>query len=149
MAHSNIVIQSRPSLTITPNATHLRYLPLRGISPKASRFSWRQPLQDVAGRLARLGPCFASRPNVICFESLEPPCQIRCSYYIQIIRMSLRLLQFLAQKWGLGTTVEALDGACRDPIDSIMHCLHFGGVGESTMEIRRGQLIESTLRSRD
>ena len=32
------VIQSRPSLTTTPNAAHFRPLPLRGTAPKASRF---------------------------------------------------------------------------------------------------------------
>ena len=71
------VIQSRLSLTPTPNATHFRHLPLRGTAPKASRFFWRQSTQDVAGRPPRLGPCTASRPNMTRFESLEPPCRTR------------------------------------------------------------------------
>ena len=71
------VIQSRPSLTTTPNATHFRPLPLRGIAPKASRFFCRQSTHDVAGRPPRLGPCTASRPNMTRFDSLESPCRTR------------------------------------------------------------------------
>ena len=71
------VIQSRPSLTTTPNATHFRPLPLRGTAPKASKFFSRQSTQDVAGRPPRLGPCTASRPNMTRFESLESPCRTR------------------------------------------------------------------------
>ena len=71
------VIQSRPSLTTTPNATHFRLLPLRGTASKASTFFWRQSTQDVAGRPPSLRPCTASRPNMTRFESLEPPCRTR------------------------------------------------------------------------
>ena len=71
------VIQSRPSLTTTPNATHFRPLPLRGTAPKASRFFCRQSTHDVAGRPPRLGPCTASRPNMTRFDSLESPCRTR------------------------------------------------------------------------
>ena len=71
------VIQSRPSLTTTPNATHFHPLPLRGTAPKASTFFWRQTTQDVAGRPPRLGPFTASRPNMTRFESLESPCRTR------------------------------------------------------------------------
>ena len=71
------VIQSRPSLTTFPNATHFRPLPLRGTAPKALRLFWRQSTYDVAGRLPRLGPCPASRPNMNRFESLESPCRTR------------------------------------------------------------------------
>ena len=71
------VIQSRPSLTTTPNATHFRPLPLRGTAPKASSFFWRQSTQDVAGRPPRMGPCAASRSNMARFKSLELPCRTR------------------------------------------------------------------------
>ena len=71
------VIQSRPSSTTGPNAAQFRPLSLRWISPKASRFFWRQFIQDVAGRPPRLGPCTASRSNMTHFESLESPCRIR------------------------------------------------------------------------
>ena len=71
------VIQSRPSLKTTSNATHFRRLPLRGTAPKASIFFWRQSTHDVAGRPPRSGPCTASRPNMTRFESLESPCRTR------------------------------------------------------------------------
>ena len=76
------------------NATHFRPLPLRGIAPKASKFFWRQSPQDVAGRPPPLGPCTASRPNIIRFESLESPCRIRApanpSWRFQVV-VSMRL----------------------------------------------------------
>ena len=71
------VIQSRPSLTTTPNATHFRPLPLRGTASKISRFFWMQSTQDVAGQPPRLGPCTASRPNITRFEILESPRRTR------------------------------------------------------------------------
>ena len=71
------VIQSRQPLTTTPNATHLRPLPLHGTAPKALGFFWGQSTQDVAGRPPRLDPCTASRPNMTRFESFASPCRAR------------------------------------------------------------------------
>ena len=71
------VIQSRPSLTITPIATHFRPWLLRGTALKASRFFWGQSTHDVAGLPPRLGPCTASRPKMTRFESFESLCRTR------------------------------------------------------------------------
>ena len=73
------VIQSRPSFTTTPNAIHFHSLPLREIAKKASIFFWRKSPQDVAGRPLCLGPCTASHPNMMRFESLESPYQVDAS----------------------------------------------------------------------
>ena len=71
------VTQSHPSLTTTPNATHVLPLPLRGIASKISRFFWRQSPQDVADRPPRLSPCTARRANMMHFESRESSCRRR------------------------------------------------------------------------